>query len=102
MLIAVFPLTPLLAIDFWRARPGAARSSGALRGAAAAALGALVASPLIAVGKAWYGRDPEDREPRQEAALAPRPQFWRACDAAAVALRRGSFRYDNAARVLQP
>ena len=52
MLIAVFPLSPLLAIVLWRPDPARLRA-WALRGAAAVSLGALALSPLIAVGKAW-------------------------------------------------
>jgi 4-amino-4-deoxy-L-arabinose transferase-like glycosyltransferase len=100
MLISVFPLTPLLAID-WLAPDPARLKLWALRGAAAVALGALALSPLIAVGKAWYGRDPEDWEPRREAALAA-TEIWRRATPAPLAFVAGSFRYDNAAVFYSP
>ena len=100
MLIGVFPLSPLAAI-FWL-RPDPARLRlWALRGAASVSLGALLLSPLIAVGKAWYGRDSEDFEPRREAALAA-TTFWRSATAAPLAFVAGSFRYDNAAVFYSP
>ena len=64
-------------------------------------LGALILSPLIAVGKAWYGRDSEDWEPRKEAALAA-TDFWRRATTAPLRFVAGSFRYDNAAVFYSP
>jgi 4-amino-4-deoxy-L-arabinose transferase-like glycosyltransferase len=100
MLIAVFPLTPLLALELLRPEPERIRR-WALRGAAGVTLGALALSPLIAVGKAWWGRDSEDWEPRREAALAA-TQVWRRATPAPLAFVAGSFRYDNAAVFYSP
>jgi 4-amino-4-deoxy-L-arabinose transferase-like glycosyltransferase len=100
MLIGVFPLSPLAAIVWLRPDPARARA-WALRGAMAVSLGALALSPLIAVGKAWYGRDSEDSEPRREAALAG-AAFWRSVTPARLAFVAGSFRYDNAAVFYSP
>ena len=95
MLIGVFPLSPLAAMAWARPEPARLRR-WAMRGAAAVSLGALALSPLVAVGKAWYGRDPEDGEPRKEAALAA-TAFWRRVANGPLAFVAGSFRYDNAA-----
>jgi 4-amino-4-deoxy-L-arabinose transferase-like glycosyltransferase len=95
MLMAVFPLSPLLAIAIWRPEP-ARLWRWTLRAAMAVSLGALLLSPVIAVAKAWYGRDSEDWEPRQEAATAA-TAFWRQTTAAPLAFVAGSFRYENAA-----
>ena len=100
MLIGVFPLSPLVAIVWLRPDPARLRL-WALRGATAISLGTLALSPLIAVGKAWYGRDSEDSEPRREAALAA-TAFWRSVTPAPLAFVAGSFRYDNAAVFYSP
>jgi 4-amino-4-deoxy-L-arabinose transferase-like glycosyltransferase len=100
MLIGVFPLSPLLAIAVLQPELARVRA-WAIRGAAVVSLGALMLSPLIAVGKAWFGRDPEDWEPRREAALAA-TAFWRRATAAPLAFVAGSFRYDNATAFYSP
>ena len=100
MLIGVFPLTPLLAMELWRADPARLRL-WAERAALLVSLGALIASPAIAVGKAWYGRDSEDAEPRKEAAVAA-TEVWRRATDAPLAYVAGSFRYDNAAAFYSP
>jgi 4-amino-4-deoxy-L-arabinose transferase-like glycosyltransferase len=100
MLIGVFPLTPLLAIELWRPDPARLRF-WTLRGATALSVGALALSPIIAVGKAWWGRDSEDFEPRREAALAA-TDVWRRTTSAPLAFVAGSFRYDNAAVFYSP
>ena len=100
MLIGVFPLSPLLAMALWRPDPARLRL-WALRGAAALSLGALAASPLIGVGKAWHGRDSEDFEPRREAALAA-TDIWRRTTSAPLAFVAGTFRFDNAAVFYSP
>ncbi len=100
MLIGVFPLSPLLAMALMRPDPEKLRR-WAMRGATALSLAALGLSPFIAVGKAWYGRDSEDAEPRREAALAA-TQVWRRATTAPLAFVAGSFRYDNAAVFYSP
>ncbi len=100
MLIGVFPLSPLLAIAWLRPDPARLRR-WALAGATMLSLGALALSPLIAVGKAWWGRDSEDGEPRKEAALAA-TDLWRRTTTAPMRFVAGSFRYDNAAVFYSP
>ena len=100
MLIGVFPLSPLLAIALLQPAPARVRG-WALSGAAAVSLGALLLSPFIAVGKAWFGHDSEDWEPRREAALAA-TAFWRRAADAPLAYVAGSFRYDNATAFYSP
>ena len=100
MLIGVFPLSPLLAIAWLRPDPARLRKC-ALIGAATLSLGALALSPLIAVGKAWWGRDSEDAEPRKEAARAA-TELWRRTTSSPLAFVAGSFRYDNAAAFYSP
>jgi 4-amino-4-deoxy-L-arabinose transferase-like glycosyltransferase len=101
MLIGVFPLSPLLAMEVLGIADSARFRRWALRGAIFVSLGALLLSPLIAVGKAWYGRDSEDFEPRREAALAA-TAFWASATHAPLAFVAGSFRYDNAAAFYSP
>ena len=100
MLIGVFPFSPLLALAWLRPDPARLRQ-WALAGAATFSLAALALSPLIAVGKAWYGRDSEDEEPRREAALAV-ADLWRRTTSAPPGFVAGSFRYDNAAVFYSP
>jgi 4-amino-4-deoxy-L-arabinose transferase-like glycosyltransferase len=100
MLIGVFPLSPLVAIVWLRPDPARLRL-WALKGASIVSLGALALSPFVAVGKAWYGRDSEDFEPRREAAVAA-TAFWRSVTEAPLAFVAGSFRYDNAAVFYSP
>ena len=100
MLIGIFPLAPLLAMDLLRPEPVRLRL-WALRGATAISLGALALSPLIGVGKAWWGHASEDFEPRREAALAA-TDVWRRATPAPLTFVAGSFRYDNAAVFYSP
>jgi 4-amino-4-deoxy-L-arabinose transferase-like glycosyltransferase len=100
MLIAVFPLSPLLAMALLAPEP-AKLKRWALRAAVVVSLGALAASPFVALAKAWWGRDAEDVEPRREAALAG-AAFWRRATDAPLGFVAGSFRYDNAAVFYSP
>ncbi len=95
MLIGVFSLGPLLAIELFGARGLPRLRTWATRGAVVLSLGALLASPAIGFAKAWYGRDPEDREPRRELAEAA-TKLWREKTGLPLAYVGGSFRYDNA------
>ena len=100
MLIGVFPLAPLYAIEL--VRPDLAwLRKWSWRGAIVLALGALALSPLIGLLKSWYGRDAEDVEPRREAALAA-TEVWRRATDAPLAFVAGSFRYDNATVFYSP
>jgi 4-amino-4-deoxy-L-arabinose transferase-like glycosyltransferase len=100
MLIGVFPLTPLAAMSYGRPDPARLRR-WAMRGAVILSLGALAASPLVAIGKARYGRDSEDADLRRDAAQAA-TAFWRATTHAPLRFVAGSFRYDNAAAFYSP
>jgi 4-amino-4-deoxy-L-arabinose transferase-like glycosyltransferase len=73
MLIGVFPLTPLLAIELWRPDPARLRF-WTLRGATALSVGALALSPIIAVGKAWWAAIPRISS-RAGKPRWPRPTF---------------------------
>jgi len=101
MLIGAFPLSPLLAMQFLAPADPLRLRRYALRGATFLSLGALMLSPLVAVGKAWYGRDSEDVEPRREAAIAA-SEFWTSVTNAPLAFVAGSFRYDNSAAFYSP
>jgi len=95
MMIGIFSLAPLFAIEVLGARGIRRLRRLALRLAALVTLGALAASPVIAVGKAWYSRSPEDADPRKEIAQAA-TRFWRDAAGTPLAYVAGSYRYDNA------
>jgi 4-amino-4-deoxy-L-arabinose transferase-like glycosyltransferase len=101
MLIGVFPLGPLLAMELLAPLDGTRLRRWALGAASIVSVGALALSPFIAVGRAWYGRTPEDSEPRREAALAA-TEFWESVTKAPLAFVAGSFRYDNATTFYSP
>jgi 4-amino-4-deoxy-L-arabinose transferase-like glycosyltransferase len=77
MLIGVFSLMPLLAIeiagvvDFARLRKLAIWAAGLL------SVGPLLASPVVALGIAWFSNEPDVIEPRKELAAAA-TELWRA------------------------
>jgi 4-amino-4-deoxy-L-arabinose transferase-like glycosyltransferase len=95
MLIGVFPLMPLLAIELAGARGLARLATSAPRLAGALCVGALIASPAVAVTKAWWSRGPEETQPREEIAVAA-TKFWEEKTGRPLAYVAGSFRYDNA------
>lgn len=94
MMVGVFSLAPLLAIeiigatDFARLRRISAWLAGAVT------IAALAASPAIAVGKAWFSDSPEDVEPRKELATAI-TELWREKTGAPLVFVGGSFVYDT-------
>ncbi len=95
MMIGVFSLAPLFAIEVAGARGLARLKRLAVRFATIVSLGALAASPLVAFGKARWSRFPEDTEPRKELAAAA-TRFWREATGKPLVYVAGSFRYDNA------
>lgn len=95
MMIGVFSLAPLLAIDYFGAFDMTRLRRLALWAATGLCLTSLALSPAVAVGKAWFSRDPNDTEPRKEAA-AEATRFWHEVTGQPVAFVAGSFAYDNA------
>jgi 4-amino-4-deoxy-L-arabinose transferase-like glycosyltransferase len=95
MLIGTFSLAPLLAIEIARVGDLYRLRWISTRLAAGISLGALAASPAVALGKAWFSRDANDWEPRKELARAA-TRFWREKTGRPLVYAAGSFRYDNA------
>ena len=95
MLIGTFSLMPLLAIEIAGSRGLERLRWLSVRLAAAVSLGALAASPAIALGQAWFSHDSRDTEPRKELAEAA-TRFWRETTGKPLAYVGGSPRYDNA------
>jgi len=95
MLIGTFCLMPLLAIEIAGSRGIERLRRLSTRLAVAVSLGALAASPAVALGKTWLSRDSNDWEPRKELAEAA-TKFWRETTGEPLAYVGGSFRYDNA------
>jgi hypothetical protein len=58
-------------------------------------IGALVASPAVAIAKVWLSRAPSDIEPRRELAKAA-TEFWREKIGKPLVYVGGSFAYENA------
>jgi 4-amino-4-deoxy-L-arabinose transferase-like glycosyltransferase len=94
MLIATFPLAPLLAIEATGARNVERLAALAVKLAAALSLAALAASPAVAVARAWISRDQNDVEPRQELAIAA-TLFWREATGRPLTYVGGTRFYDN-------
>jgi 4-amino-4-deoxy-L-arabinose transferase-like glycosyltransferase len=94
MLIGTFPLAPLLAVEATGARNVERLASLSLKLAAALSLAALVASPAVAVARAWISHDQNDVEPRQELAVAA-DLFWREATGKPLAYVGGTRFYDN-------
>jgi Dolichyl-phosphate-mannose-protein mannosyltransferase len=95
MLIGTFSLMPLLAIEIAGSRGVERLRWLSVRLAAGVGLGALAASPAVALGQAWFSRDSNDTEPRKELAEAA-TRFWRETTGKPLAYVGGSLRYDNA------
>jgi Dolichyl-phosphate-mannose-protein mannosyltransferase len=95
MLIGTFSLMPLLAIEIAGSRGIERLRRLSTRLAIVLSVGALVVSPAIALGKAWFSRDSNDWEPRKELAEAA-TKFWRETTGSPLAYVGGSFRYDDA------
>ena len=95
MTIGTFSLMPLLAIEIAGSRGLERLRWLSVRLAAGVSLGALAASPAIALGKAWFPHSPDDTEPRKELAEAA-TRFWRETTRRPLAYVAGSPRYDDA------
>jgi len=94
MMIGVFSLTPLLAIEAFGARGLARLRLIAARLVAALTLGAFAASPALAVARAWLSHDNADIEPRKELAEAA-TQWWREKTGRPLAYVAGTTFYEN-------
>jgi 4-amino-4-deoxy-L-arabinose transferase-like glycosyltransferase len=95
MMVGVFSLAPLLAIeivgpaDLARLRKISFGLAGTLT------IGALAASPIVALGTAWLSNGPRDVEPRKELAAAA-TDLWLDKTGKPLAFVGGSSRYDTA------
>ena len=94
MLIGTFSLMPLLAIEI--AGSGRIERLGvvAARLAAALTLGALVASPAVALARTWFSHDANDVQPRKELALEA-TRLWREKTGRPLAYVGGTRLYEN-------
>ena len=89
-----------LAIEATGARNVERLASLSLKLAAALSLAVLVASPAIAVARAWTSHDQNDVEPRQELAVAA-DLFWRETTGKPLAYVSNSRFYDDGVVFLQ-
>ncbi len=94
MLIGTFSLMPLLAIEIAGSRRLAPLRAAAARFAAALTLGALVASPAVALARVWLSNDADDVQPRKELAAAA-TRLWREKTGTPLAYVGGSHLYEN-------
>jgi 4-amino-4-deoxy-L-arabinose transferase-like glycosyltransferase len=94
MLIGTFSLAPLLAIESLGPRRLGRLRVAAVRLAAALSLGALIASPGVALARAWFSRDLNDVQPRKELAAAA-TRIWREATGRPLAYVAGTLFYDN-------
>lgn len=101
MMIGVFSLLPLLAIEIAGARDVARLSRIGSRFAAALTLGALALSPAIALAKAWLGTDGAETQPRKELAIEA-TRLWRDKTSLPLSYVAGSFRYYTAVAFYSP
>ena len=94
MLIGTFSLMPLLAIESLGSLRLDRLRVVAVRLAATLTLGALAASPGIALARAWLSHDNNDILPRKELAEAA-TRIWRETTGRPLAYVAGSLFYDN-------
>ena len=95
MLIGAFPLAPLWMIETLPPDDPRRLARLSLRLAAALSLGALAASPLVALWGTWGSKDPKYLEPRRELAEAA-TRFWRQTTALPLKYVAGTPYYDDA------
>jgi 4-amino-4-deoxy-L-arabinose transferase-like glycosyltransferase len=95
MLIGAFPLAPLWMIETLPPVDPRDLSRLSLRLAVALSVGALLASPLVALWGVWGSKDPKYLEPRQELAAAA-TLFWRQTIKAPLLYVAGTPYYDDA------
>jgi 4-amino-4-deoxy-L-arabinose transferase-like glycosyltransferase len=101
MLIGVFSLMPLLAIEIAGSRRIDRLRVVAARLAAALTLGALVASPAVALSRAWFSNAVNDVQPRKELARAA-TRLWREKTGRPLAYVAGSDLYETAVAFYSP
>ncbi|MGD1037036.1 MAG: glycosyltransferase family 39 protein [Roseiarcus sp.] len=101
MLIGTFSLMPLLAIEIAGARRIERLRVVAARLAAALSLGALVASPAVALSRAWLSNDANDVQPRKELAKEA-TRLWRERTGRPLAYVAGSDLYDTGVAFYSP
>lgn len=101
MLIGTFSLAPLLAIEALGGRGGARLRLLASRLAAALTLGALAASPGVAMARAWFSHNINDVQPRKEIAEAA-TRLWRETTGRPLAYVAGTSFYENGIAFYSP
>jgi 4-amino-4-deoxy-L-arabinose transferase-like glycosyltransferase len=101
MLIGTFSLAPLLAIETVGARRIDRLRIVAARLAAALTIGALVASPGVALARAWFSHDMNDVQPRKELAEAA-TRLWREATDRPLAYVAGTAFYENGVAFYSP
>ncbi len=101
MLIGTFSLMPLLAIEILGSRRVERLSVVAGRLAAALTLGALLASPVVALARAWFSHDANDVQPREELAVEA-TRLWREKTGRPLAYVGGSHLYENCVAFYSP
>ncbi len=101
MLIGAFSLVPLLAIEIAGSRRLDRLVVAAARLIAALTLGALVASPAVALAKAWFSHDINDVQPRQELAREA-TRLWREATGRPLAYVGGTEFYDDGVAFYSP
>ena len=101
MLIGTFSLMPLLAIEIAGSRRLPRLRVAAARLAAALTLGALVASPAVALARVWLSNDADDVQPRKELA-AEATRLWREKTGRPLAYVGGTHLYENGVAFYSP
>jgi 4-amino-4-deoxy-L-arabinose transferase-like glycosyltransferase len=101
MLIGTFSLMPLLAIELAGARGVERLSAVAAKLALALCLGALVASPAVALSRAWFSNAVNDVQPRKELARQA-TRLWRETTGRPLAYVAGSDLYETGVAFYSP
>jgi len=101
MLIGTFTLMPLLAIEIAGSRHLARLRVVAAKLVAALSIGALVASPAVALANVWFSHNINDVQPRKELA-AEATRLWREATGRPLAYVGGTDTYDNAVAFYSP
>ena len=100
MMIGIFSLAPLLAIEIAGAQNDALLRRVGVRLAAALTTVSLALSPAIALAKAWLA-DGDGVQPRRELAAAA-TRLWRDKTSLPLSYVAGTFAYDNAIAFYSP
>lgn len=101
MLIGTFSLMPLLAIEIAGSRRLKRLRVVVVRLVTALSLGALVASPAVALARVWLSNDADDVQPRKELAAAA-TRLWREKTGTPLAYVGGSHLYENGVAFYSP